>query len=76
MPSPSKVFWRPVIWGFGLQFFFALLVLRTVAGYEAFKWLGDRIQEYLEYADAGSEFVFGELYINHPFAMQVGRYNE
>ena len=66
-----QVKWRPVLWGLGLQFIFALLVLRTVAGYEAFKWLGDRVQEFLEYSDAGAAFVFGENFEEHFFAFKV-----
>ena len=62
-----------MFWGLGLQFIFALLVLRTSWGYEAFKWLGDRVQEFLEYSDAGAEFVFGENFEEHFFAFKVGR---
>jgi len=66
-----KVNWQTVLWGIGLQFIFAVVVLRWTAGYAAFKWLGDRVSEFLAYADAGSEFVFGAAYRNHLFAFQV-----
>ena len=68
-----QIDWRPVMWGLGLQFVFALLVLRTTAGYEAFKWLGDRVQEFMAYSDAGAIFVFGESFTDHFFAMKVGK---
>ena len=67
-----QVKWRPVIWGFLLQFIFAVVILRTTWGYDAFNFLGDRIKEFLVYTDAGSIFVFGELYTNHFFAFKVG----
>ncbi|XP_067928335.1 solute carrier family 28 member 3-like isoform X1 [Watersipora subatra] len=68
---PSKVRWRPVILGLVLQFIFAYLILRTCVGYLTFKWLGDRVQEFLEHTDAGSKFVFGDSYENHFFAFKV-----
>lgn len=40
--NPSKVRWRPVVWGLGIQFVFAVLILRTSWGFEAFNWLGNR----------------------------------
>ncbi|MGD0619905.1 MAG: Na+ dependent nucleoside transporter N-terminal domain-containing protein, partial [Bryobacteraceae bacterium] len=47
-----------VLWGLGLQFFFAFLVLKTPAG-----WLFDKASEgvtaMLHYSEAGSSFVFG-----------------
>ncbi|XP_061179839.1 solute carrier family 28 member 3-like [Saccostrea echinata] len=69
--NPAKVKWRPVFWGFALQYIFALLILRTSWGYEAFLWLGDRVTEFLNYSNAGAIFVFGELYTNHFFAFKV-----
>jgi len=65
--------WQTVLWGIGLQFILAVIVLRWPAGYTAFKWLGDRVSEFIAYADAGSEFVFGELYKEH-FAFRVRPY--
>lgn len=54
-----------------MQFCFALLVLRTSWGYEAFMWLGDRVQEFMGYADEGAEFVFGKSFQDHFFAFKV-----
>ncbi|XP_067928112.1 solute carrier family 28 member 3-like [Watersipora subatra] len=68
---PSKVRWRPVILGLLLQFVFAYLILRTCAGYLTFKWFGDRVSEFLVHTDAGSMFVFGNSYTEHPFAFKV-----
>ncbi|XP_005094279.1 solute carrier family 28 member 3 isoform X1 [Aplysia californica] len=58
--KPSKVNWHPVFWGFVGQVLFATLTLRTDAGYNAFKWLGDLIQTFISYSDAGSAFVIGD----------------
>jgi CNT family concentrative nucleoside transporter len=52
---------RTLAWGLGLQFVFALLVLRTWTGQAVFRWIGDRITQLLGFARAGSSFVFGEL---------------
>jgi len=58
--------------GLLLQFIFAYLILRTCPGFLLFKWLGDRVQEFLTHADAGSAFVFGaNTYTDHFFAFKV-----
>ncbi|XP_045170393.2 solute carrier family 28 member 3-like [Mercenaria mercenaria] len=69
--NPAKVNWHAVFWGIALQYIFALMILRTVWGYNIFKWLGDRATEFLEYVVAGAEFVFGQSYEDHYFAMKV-----
>ncbi|KAL3875135.1 hypothetical protein ACJMK2_038063 [Sinanodonta woodiana] len=69
---PSRVNWRPVFWGLALQFIFALMILRWDVGYRIFKWLGDRVQEFLAHTDKGSEFLFGKnTYEHHFFAFKV-----
>ncbi|XP_049508699.1 solute carrier family 28 member 3 [Panthera uncia] len=68
---PTKVYWRPVFWGIGLQFLLGLLILRTEPGFMAFDWLGKQVQTFLEYTNAGAEFVFGETYADHFFAFKV-----
>jgi CNT family concentrative nucleoside transporter len=45
----------------GLQFVFALLVLKTPAGQATFRWIGAKITQLLGFARFGSSFVFGEL---------------
>jgi len=52
---------KTVAWGIGLQFVFALLVLKTAAGQAAFQWIGGKITQLLGFARFGSSFVFGEL---------------
>ncbi|XP_049639885.1 sodium/nucleoside cotransporter 1 [Suncus etruscus] len=65
------VSWRAVCWGLGLQFALGLFVIRTEPGFVAFQWLGDQIQVFLSYTEAGSSFVFGEALVKDVFAFQV-----
>ncbi|KAB1257383.1 Sodium/nucleoside cotransporter 1 [Camelus dromedarius] len=66
-----QVSWRAVSWGLGIQFVLGLFVIRTEPGFVAFQWLGDQIQIFLSYTEAGSSFVFGETLIKDVFAFQV-----
>src|SRR6478672_9737195 len=52
---------KTVAWGLGLQFVFAIFVLRIDAGRIAFQKAGDAVTTLLGYAYAGSHFVFGDL---------------
>jgi concentrative nucleoside transporter, CNT family len=52
---------RTVAWGLSLQIVFALLVLKTAVGQRVFQFLGSTINHLLDYAFAGSSFVFGPL---------------
>lgn len=52
---------KTVAWGLGLQFVFAVFVLRVDAGRIAFQHAGDAVTKLLSYAHAGSHFVFGDL---------------
>ena len=51
---------RLILWGMGLQFAFALLVLKTDFGL-IFKRIGDGVNAMLEFAEVGSQFLFGPL---------------
>ncbi|HTY07315.1 MAG TPA: NupC/NupG family nucleoside CNT transporter [Gemmatimonadales bacterium] len=68
--------WRVVGWGLGLQFAFAVFVLRVPWGRDAFAWLGRMATKLLGFSYAGSEFVFGEIGKQHSsigvvFAFQI-----
>ena len=52
---------KTVAWGLGLQFVFAVFVLRIDAGRAAFQRAGNAVTTLLGYAYAGSHFVFGDL---------------
>jgi len=51
---------RVIFWGLGLQFAFAVLVLKTDFG-KVFQVLAVGVNAMLNYAEAGSTFVFGPL---------------
>jgi CNT family concentrative nucleoside transporter len=51
---------RILLWGLGLQFAFAVLVLRTDFG-KIFQAIGAGVNAMLGYAEVGSEFLFGPL---------------
>lgn len=52
---------KTLAWGLGLQFAFALFVLKTRAGQSIFAWIGEKITRLLGFARFGSSFVFGDL---------------
>ena len=67
---------KTVAWGLGLQIVFAIFVLRVPRGRAMFQAAGDAATRVLNYAFAGSEFIFGELgkkssNIGFIFAFQV-----
>uniref|UniRef100_A0A670Z5C4 Sodium/nucleoside cotransporter n=1 Tax=Pseudonaja textilis TaxID=8673 RepID=A0A670Z5C4_PSETE len=63
--------WSAVLWGLGLQFALGLFIIRTEPGFQAFQWMGNQIQAFLNYTTAGSSFVFGDKLIQEIFAFQV-----
>jgi CNT family concentrative nucleoside transporter len=50
---------RVVLWGLGLQFAFAFLVLKTGFG-KLFDFASQGVNQMLHYSEAGSRFVFGD----------------
>ncbi|MBW4679560.1 MAG: NupC/NupG family nucleoside CNT transporter [Microcoleus vaginatus WJT46-NPBG5] len=67
----QAVRWRPVLWGIALQLIFALLILKTSAGFAVFKFLGDVVSQFLNFSDAGAKFVFGDNFADHFIAFKV-----
>jgi len=53
--------YRTVGWGLGLQFVFALIVLKTEIGRAVFQTAGRLITKLLDFTYVGSSFVFGPL---------------
>jgi concentrative nucleoside transporter, CNT family len=67
---------KTVAWGLGLQFAFAVFVLRVESGRRLFQIAGEAVNRLLSYSFVGSEFVFGELgkknsHFGFYFAFQV-----
>ena len=61
-----------MLWGLGLQITLGVIILRWSRGYQAFKFLGELVRQFLEYTDEGSKFVFGEQgLILHPVVFKV-----
>jgi CNT family concentrative nucleoside transporter len=63
--------WRVVIVGTLLQLLFAIVILRTALGRKVFDVVGDAVTGFLDLADRGSLFVFGETFRDHFFAFKV-----
>jgi CNT family concentrative nucleoside transporter len=60
------VSWRTVAWGMGLQIGLALLILKLEIGgvrpgFVFFSRIADLVKKFLEFTNAGSQFVFGPL---------------
>ncbi|VDL73258.1 unnamed protein product [Nippostrongylus brasiliensis] len=53
--------WRTVTWGYSVQFFFGLLVLRWPWGSLVFQRAADLTVKFLQLTDLGSSFVYGYL---------------
>lgn len=67
-----QVRWRTVATGIAIQFVLALLILKTAPGEAFFELAKNVVTTFLEFADAGSEFVFGEEGMALvPFAFKV-----
>lgn len=65
-PNLRAVSWRTVGWGIGLQVALALLILKLEIGgvrpgYAFFSQIADMVKQFLEFTNAGSQFVFGAL---------------
>lgn len=61
----GRVQWRTVAWGVGLQFIFALLILKTYPGRWLFEKLNDVFTNLLGYTSEGARFIFGNLVLNN-----------
>ena len=60
-----RIPWRIVLWGLGLQFLFALLILRTAVGAGIFDAANDVILATVGFTVEGARFVFGDLVWNN-----------
>jgi concentrative nucleoside transporter, CNT family len=65
-PNLRLVNWRTVFWGMALQVGFALLILKFEVGgvrpgYEFFRAVAAGVSRFLQFTEAGSQFVFGPL---------------
>lgn len=56
-----NVNWRTIATGLGLQFLLAVLILKVDFVYSGFELAGAMVAKFLDFANRGSEFVFGPL---------------
>lgn len=72
--SPKgRVMLRTVVWGIGLQFLFAVLVLYSAPGEVFFKAINDGVVTLLGFSEEGARFLFGDLVKNNvPVGQPVG----
>ncbi|KRZ23022.1 Sodium/nucleoside cotransporter 2 [Trichinella pseudospiralis] len=63
--NKSKINWRPVIWGFAIQFCIGLFALQWEYGVVAFEFISEKIVAFLDYAQYGAAFTYGFL-VNPP----------
>jgi len=57
----KSIRWRTIVWGLGLQFTFAFLVLRFDFGQRVMSWAGDVVTNMLSATFAGTQILFGQL---------------
>ena len=67
----SKINYRTVGWGFGLQFIFAFLILKTPIGKPFFGFFDKAITKLIGFSDDGASFLFGDNPIFESFAFRV-----
>ena len=63
----KEINYRTVLWGLGLQFIFAILILKTPIGRPIFSYVDKIISKLISFADKGSEFVFSSQVDNMGF---------
>lgn len=66
-----QVPWRVVASSMLIQFFMGLVILRWSAGASAIQWFADKLIGFLNFGVVGAEYVFGESFEDHFFAMAV-----
>jgi len=68
--------WRVILWGLGLQFLFALFILKTPIGAQIFDGINTVIISLLGFTVEGARFIFGDLvYNNVPVGLGVAGSN-
>jgi concentrative nucleoside transporter, CNT family len=68
--------WRTVLWGVGLQFAFALLILDTKFGQNVFDFAGRAVNRLIMFSNEGCKFVFGPLADSDLLAKSFGPGND
>ena len=61
-----QIKWRPVLWGFMLQFFFGICVLRWDWSSRRFTDLSNTLLAFLDFTKNGTDFTYGFLSMPPP----------
>ncbi|XP_055606899.1 solute carrier family 28 member 3 [Uranotaenia lowii] len=61
---PTKINFRPVIFGVIFQFLLGLFCIRWEVGRSIFSCFGDKVATFLNYSNAGAGFVYGDFLVN------------
>ncbi len=64
--------WRTVIWGIGLQFTLAVFILKTPWGEGVFEFAAKIVNKLRDFANIGTEFVFGPLALHDELSKTFG----
>jgi len=67
----KKVNWKTVGFGLGIQFIFALFILKTSVGKSIFEFLNNVVVKLNDFTTEGAKFVFGGLLEKWSFALAV-----
>jgi concentrative nucleoside transporter, CNT family len=67
----AAIRWSTVLWGICLQLILAIFILKTPVGLAVFEWLGNLVQQFLNFSDVGAKFVFGDDFAEHFVAFKV-----
>ena len=65
----NRISFRTIYWGLGLQFIFAVFILKTPIGKPIFSFLDQIITKLISFSDAGSDFLFKSYVVDvgvHP----------
>ena len=71
MESFLKIKWRVLVVGILVQYMLGVFVLRTEIGFRMFRFMGDKVDQFLDYIDNGCRLVFGPNFKDHYFAFKV-----
>jgi len=65
--------WRTIGWGIALQIILAVLVLKVPIVHEGLERVKDLVTKFMDFSDAGSRFVFGNLANPGDIALNPGK---
>lgn len=67
----AAIRWTTVLWGVALQLILAVFILKSAVGLAIFEFLGNLVSRFLDFSDAGANFLFGENFEEHFVAFKI-----